>query len=1079
MRMRRAASLLLMLMLSVTLAIAQNRVITGTVTDENGNPVAFASVKVKNGTGGVAADANGNFRIEVKDGTVLIVSSAGTQAKEVTVTAGQSTLKVSLIKGNTELSNVVVSALGVRRSEKSTPYAAQTVSAARLTQTREPDITNGLAGKVAGIQVVGQAGSKLGDVGGVRIRGVGGLGDVNAIYVVDGTILGNVTDINIDDIESVTVLKGRSATALYGSRALGGVILITTKKGRKNSKGLDVEFNQTTTFEKVGTLPNYQNSYMGGGLANWQTFKYTPGVNPAQWSVFDGKKYPDYSDDASWGPKIDGTEYIPWYAWYPGSQYSFKTTNAIAQPNNVRNFFNTGFFANNNLNLTKGWKTVTARVGYTFMKHDGILPYSSQNKHLISTQDSWDIMKGLTFSLNGNYSNEYIKGDFDDAYSNQTAGSFNSWFHRDLDMGIMKELQDFKTPNGTLVSWNHANPNAASTATTGSYLLGNYWYNHYSYLKYNTSEQWRQRVFGNASLRYRITNDWDITGTYRLNYRTTRSEYTTSSIIEKSASQTGLKNAYEKYNTKYTEHNFELISTYKKTFNNFSLDVLAGGNYLTWRERDSSRLTTGGLTTPDAYQISNSIGAPTLSAGYSDYKIISGFARATVGYKNFLFVDGSYRLDVASNLPIKNYAFGYGSIGASYAFTDQLKKVLPALSYGKLRIARATAGDNGINTYVSPYATNLVYTTGNVPYGTYFLSGVPNAIVDPNIKAAKTTEYEAGLETRFFRDRIGLNLTVFMEKRKGEIVQTQVSSASGYTTNTFNAGQVTRKGIEIQTDFRPIQSRSFSWDVTFNWSIYRSVVDEVSAQTDILLARSGRAVSAPQFSGIPLPQVYQIKGYNWGQLRGVGIKRINGMPVLNADGTYQTQTNTQFGSVLPNYTGGVFNSFNYKGVTLSFSMDFQQGGKYFSLSDFWGTYSGLLAKTAATNDNGKNVRDGVAEGGGVHVYGVNANGKPYDAYVDAYDYYHQFGNNGGIADMSIFDASYIKVREVSLGYTFPVSKWGWKWIKRANVSVVARNPWLIWASNPDFDPSEISQTYGEAGQLPGVRSYGVNFKFGF
>jgi TonB-linked SusC/RagA family outer membrane protein len=1079
MRMRRVASLIVMFVLSATLAFAQSRVVTGTVTDEKGDPIAFASIKVKNGKGGVAADANGNFRIEVQDGTVLVISAAGSQNKEVTVSGNQTTINVSLVKGSTELSSVVVSALGVRRSVKSTPYAAQTVSAARLTQTREPDITNALAGKVAGIQVVGQAGSKLGSTGGVRIRGVGGLGDVNAIYVVDGTILNNVTDINLDDVENITVLKGRSATALYGTRATGGVILITTKKGRRNSKGVDVEFNQTTTFERVSTLPNYQNSYMGGGASNWQTFKYTPGVNPTEWSVFDGKKFPDYADDASWGPKIDGTEYIPWYAWYPGSPYSFKTANATPQPNNIHDFYDNGFFANNNLNISKGWDKVTARVGYTYMNHQGILPYSSQIKHLISTQEVWDITKNLSFSVNANYSNELIKGDFNDAYSNQTSGSFNQWFHRDIDINILRELQDFRTPIGTLVSWNHANPGTASTSTTGGYLKGNYWYNHYSFLKNNKQDNRRERIYGNASLRYKIMKDWDITGTYRLNYRTTKFEAKVPFIIENSAAQSGILSSYQNDDTKYTEHNIELISTYKKTFGDFSLDALAGGNYLTWKQRDSSRITAGGLSTPDLFEIANSSSDATLDATYSDYKIASGFARATLGYKDFLFLDGSYRLDVASNLPVKNNAFSYGALGVSYVFTDQLKSVIPALSFGKLRTAVATAGDNGINTYLLAYATNLVYTRNNVPYNNYYLSSVPNTNVDPNVKAAKTTEYEAGLETRFFRDKLGLNLTLFMEKRKDEIVRTQVSTASGFGLYTFNAGEVTRKGIELQTDFKPIQTKSFSWDITFNWSTYNSFVNKISEETKILLVTSPRTSSAPQFNGIPLPQVYHIEGQNWGQLRGVGIKRINGLPVLNADGTYQTESNVLFGSVIPNYTGGVFNQFSYKALTLAFSLDFQQGGKYFSLSDFWGTYSGLYAKTAATNDRGKNVRDAVADGGGVHVYGVREDGKPYDAYVEGYDYFHQNANSGGIADMSIFDASYIKVREVSLGYTLPVSKWGWKWAKSAFISVVARNPWLIYATNPDFDPSEISQTYGEAGQLPGVRSLGVNLKFRF
>jgi hypothetical protein len=229
----------------------------------------------------------------------------------------------------------------------------------------------------------------------------------------------------------------------------------------------------------------------------------------------------------------------------------------------------------------------------------------------------------------------------------------------------------------------------------------------------------------------------------------------------------------------------------------------------------------------------------------------------------------------------------------------------------------------------------------------------------------------------------------------------------------------------------------------------------------------------------PMPAVFHVEGEKWGQLRGAGVQKINGNAVLNPDGTYAIEQNLNYGSVLPDYTGGFFNQFSYKNWKLSISVDYQEGGKYFSMSDFWGSYSGLYAKTAATNDNGKNVRDDVSAGGGVHVLGVLANGKPYDTYVDAYTYYHQFAQDGGGFSNSVFDASYLKVREISLGYNFPVSKWHWKYVKKAFVSFVARNPWLIYASNRNFDPSELSQLNGEYGQLPGTRGYGLNIKLGF
>ena len=322
--MRKILSLLLILMLATVMVYAQSRTVTGKVVNAQGQPIPFASVKVKNASGGVAADADGNFKIEVSPGAILVITAVGGGDMEIPVTPNQSVYNVTLITRDTELTTVVVTALGIKRSVKSTPFATQQVSAERLTQARETDLTSALAGKVAGVQVLGQSAAKLGSAGDVRLRGSAAIKDKYAIYVVDGTIVTNVLDINMDDVANVSVLKGPNATALYGQRAEGGVIVITTKKGSRNNK-IAVDFNHTTTAERVNVTPDYQDVYGGGNSENWKTFNYNPATHPAAYAPLNGQRFHNYSTDESWGPRMDGSQHIPWSAWYPGHDGSFKT----------------------------------------------------------------------------------------------------------------------------------------------------------------------------------------------------------------------------------------------------------------------------------------------------------------------------------------------------------------------------------------------------------------------------------------------------------------------------------------------------------------------------------------------------------------------------------------------------------------------------------------------------------------------------------------------------------------------------------------------------------------------------------
>ena len=1067
--MRKISSLVMMLVLCTTLAFAQNRVVTGQVTDDKGDPVAFASVKVKNGKTGVAADANGNFRIEVKDGTILVISAAGSADREITIAAGKSVYAVILTKSNNELSSVVVTALGIKKSAKAITYATQNVTAERLTQTRDADFTNGLAGKVSGLTVAGQAGSKLGSTGAVRIRGVGSLSAANAIYVVDGTIVTNPADINMDNVASISVLKGNAATNLYGSLAEGGVIMITSRKPSK-SKKWQIDFNSTTTVDMVNILPEYQNEYVGGGSSTWTVFKHNPAIHPAEWKALDGKKFHDYTDDASWGPKMDGSEYVPWYSWYGGHKYSYTTANANPQKNNIREFYDKSVSLNNNIAISRGFEKGAVRFSYTNLNRNGIIPNSKLGKHFFSGNFNYEVIKNLTVNVNANYTTENVQGDFNDGYSNFTSGSFNQWFHRNTDMGIQKELRGVKAgPNGgSYISWNHSNP-SNTNAPSANFYKGNYWYNPYTYLNDFYSKSTRQRVLGDVSLGYKVLKGLTASATYRMNYRPVNSEFKVPTALKNGATQSGVLDAYGNSESRFFEQTAEANLAYITNINDFSIDVSTGTQYIWRRTKDSARSTNGGLVKPDVFDLDNSIGQVNRGGNLRTRRANLGlFARGTFGWKDILFADVSVRREYNSRLPLQTNGFTYPSFGASFIFSEYLKTILPTLTYGKLRFSRASVGSVP-DAFLREYALVPTYATGNVSYNNNFFNGFPNSITDPNIKPAINTATEIGTDLRFFRDRLGFSLTYYTDKRKDDIVPTSVSSASGVNSTILNAGLVTRKGWEIELNVKPIVSKNFNWDATLNWSTVSAKVEKVSDQTDILV------VDGDAFGQI---QLVHVKGETPYQIRGNGIKRINGLPVISADGTYATEVNKNFGSTIPNYFGGFFNNFTYKNFTLTAAFDFSQGGKFYSLSDNWGTYSGLLAKTAAINDNGKNVRDPLADGGGVHVFGVNEQGKPYDTYVSGFDYFHQF--YGLTPEPFIHDRSYVKFREASIGYKFNTKGWGslGKTIKTMTLSLVARNL-AVWAKTKGYDPSELAEEWGEDGQLPGTKSFGATLRMGF
>jgi TonB-linked SusC/RagA family outer membrane protein len=1064
---------------------AQERSISGKVTAvEDGSPLPGVNVVLKGTTSGGVTNENGDYKIAIPStGGTLVFTFIGLKSKEVEI-GNLTTINVQMEQDISQLSEVVVTALNIKQDVKTLSYATQQINADKLTLARANNITDALAGKVAGVQLLSQAGSKLGAASNIRIRGVGSLVDGNPLYVIDGTPLAtNQVDINNDDIESVNVLKGPQAVALYGQRGEYGVIVMTTKKAKKGQLG--IELTNNTMAENVYILPKYQNSYAGGAFPDLKKFSWQAGM-PDAWKSLDGKYYPDYEDDSSWGPRMVGQEYIPWYAWAPGTPYTGKTAKLTPQPHNVRDYYRTGVNSITNVAIGKAEENYSVRFSYTKQSQTGISPYTNLGKNTFSTQTSINLAKWLTVGANITYANTHTHGNFDDNYGNQTSGSFSSWFHRDIDMNIMKQLAFTKTPEGRLVSWNHFDPGDFNTSSGNGdkFYRGYYWLNHYSYAglqNYNTD---RNNLFGDVNLTINISKKFQAKAFYQKEQFVEVTENSIPTILATSFYTEQRNNGYDYYGTGYTaqkEDNILGFVTYNDRIANdmLSINVTAGGNIRNERYQNlnANTYTSAGLVIPDLYTLSNTGGQLNYGNTRLRKQVNSLYASGSFGFKDYLFLSWSARNDWSSALPKAHNSYFYPSLGLGFVFSELLPSV-PVLSYGKLRGNIAQIGSD-----LRAYGTTFTYGLGTNKWNGNSVSGTPDTKIDPNLKPSLSTNYEFGIDLKFLENRIGLSASYYNNDRKNQILTVPITPSSGYTGLTTNVAESISKGIELAIDATPVRVGGFSWEIAVNAAHNLSKIIKVAPGIAGIQARDANntPIQSASFGGPFTATIFHEAGKQWGQLRGYAIKRdAKGNPIIS-NGQYEADTNHDFGSVLPSFTGGVQNYFTYKNFRLAVNIDFQKGGKYYSMSDMWGGYSGLFARTAGVNDKGNPIRDAVADGGGVHIKGVNDEGAPVDQYVEAKTYFDGTLGGNGIIEKSVFDMSYVKMREVNLSYNIPVAKLGnlSKVFKTASVALIGRNLWLIYAKNRDFDPSVMSITTGENGQLPGTRSFGGSIKLGF
>lgn len=1074
--MRRIALLAAHLLLFTILANAQLRNVSGQVKDDKGNPVPFATVKVKGGTTAVAADQNGQFTIQAPANAVLTISGAGFESLDIPT--GTSTSVSPVLQSQGSMQEVVVTALGIRRNKNELGYAAQQVAGDELSKNRSSNFIGNLSGKVSGLEI--RQNNSLGASTNVILRGVKSLtGDNQALFVVDGVPFNNANtnssgqrqggggydygnaaaDLNPDDIESISVLKGAAASALYGSIGANGVILITTKKGKR---GLGITVNSGVVVGSVdrSTLPKYQTEY-GGGYGAY----YEDPTGRFFYRDINGDGTPDLvtptSEDASYGAKFDPNLMVyQWDAFDPSSPYYGKARPWTAAANNPNTFFEHPVSLNNSVFINSGSDKGSFKLGYTRNDDKGLLPNSKITKNILDFGATYNITPRLTAGAAINFANINGKGRYGTGYDGANARNvmtnFREWFQTNVDI---KELKDAYFRTGKNVTWNWADPDN---------LVPIFWDNPYFVRYQNFETDTRNRYFGNVNLNYKVTDWLNILG------RVSVDNYSELQEERKAVGSVGVP-YYSRFNHSWNETNYDLLLNFdKKVSNDFTVKALLGTNIRKQRDQSIFGITNGGLFVPGVYSLNNSLNAPNAPTESDRRREVDGvFGGATLVWRNMVTLDGTIRRDASSTLPKGNNVYYYPSASLGFAFSE-LMKGSPWLSYGKVRVNYAEVGNDA-----PIYSVNDVY---NIlpPIGSVGQATVPTIKNNANLRPERTRSAEAGLEMAFLRNRLGFDVTYYQTKTIDQIVPVTLSTSTGYSAYYLNSGTVQNKGIELSLYGTPVKTQDFSWNINVNWTRNRNKVlalfknDQGEESQNLVLGsfQGGITLNAS------LNQPY-------GTLRGTNFIFTNGQRTVDAGGDYlKTATSNEvIGNINPDWIGGVNNQFKYKNVALSFLIDVRHGGSIFSTDMYYGLATGLYAETAGLNDLGKPSRNDLADGGGFIRPGVTQDGKTNTIRVSNSDY-GAYGYSINPDAAFVYDASYVKLRETVLTYSLPAKTINrMKPFKGIDFSLIGRNLWIIHKNLPYSDPEEGFSSGNlqgvQTGAYPAVRSFAFNVKLNF
>ncbi len=1037
--------LTLLLAFVVQISFAQVKTVSGTVSDSSGT-LPGVSVIIKGTNKGTQTDFDGKYSIKANEGDVLSFSYVGFKTNEQKVSSAN-TINVVLEEDADVLDEIVVTALGIKREKKSLGFAQQSVKGEDLIVTREVDVNNAIAGAVAGVQILGAPSTGFGNAL-VRLRG-----ESDLLYVVDGVKIESVSDINTDDIQDLSVLKGSAATALYGPIGKNGVVVITSKRA-KNGK-TSIVLDQSIQMSNVYVLPDYQNEY-GGGYT--QTF-----------STLNGQNIPNYAADESWGPRLDGTLVRHWDSWIPGSTEFGEVRPWSANPDNVKNFFNTGITNNTSLGFSKGGDGYSVKANIRNVDIEGVMPDSSRKLQQVGASANFDVSDKLEVYTNINYQHRTTVNNPLGGYGG-VASNFNQWWQRQVDIDRLRD-NDFQ--NGQWYTWN------IRSATDTS---PQYWDSPFFETENNTKNQTKDATYGNLGLNYEASEDL----TFNVELRRT-----VNTLRDNNRVGFGGLNQTSFYEREQTVSSFEFFAaaTYSKDLtDDLDLTATVGTELRQDKERRITSETVGGLTIPGVFTIASSKDRPSYVA-YNEKQRNNGiFATASLGYKDMLYLDGSIRGDWNSNaFSEKNRVITFGGSG-SFVFSKLIES--DVLSFGKLRVGYAEAPD-----FPRFGSTTQTYQLGSNYEGTVpFYNNTNQA--NPTIEGGVRTEFEVGTELQFFRNRLGFDFTYFNRKDVNLGIDVPLSPASGYFGAAVNSGKFTSNGIELAINGTPIKTENFTWNIGVNFGTLKRTTDELYVDPE-----TGEAIENEILDTTWRGLTIQSRvGEEYGAIYGRKITRDDaGNMLIDDQGRIEFEQDQYLGNLLPDFTGGLRNTFRYKNFSVSANIDFQSGGKFFSVSQMFGHYSGLLTQTVGNNELGNPVRDNVvgsagtanvvnandvqSNSGGVLVSGVDStSGAPVSYYVNSSTYWPRLF---ALHEKWIYDASYVKLRQLSIGYDIPTKVFDNTFIESVTLNAFANNLWLIYSSVEGIDPSEIENTsanglrWEEGGQLPSSRTFGLNLKVKF
>ena len=1034
--------------------------ISGKITDENNQGLPGASILVKGTVNGTISDSDGNYQLNVPEGAILIISYVGYVSQEVVISSNKTVIDIQMVLDADllELEEVVVTAFGLKREKKALGYAAQELQGEGFTEAREANIANSLAGKVAGVQVTnipnGAGGSSR-----VVIRGNSSISGNDApLYVVDGIPIDNqntdpatfntggvdygdgISGINPDDVETLTVLKGPNAAALYGSRAANGVILITTKSGSAR-KGLGIEINSNVTIDKIATLPTFQNKFAIGFDPNLP-FSGTTIIDGVEYGIINGQQW------RSFGPALEGQIVADW-------KDPTKTMAMVAQPeDNIEDFFDTGITTTNTIAFTGGNEKANMRFSISDLRNEGVIPNSSYNRQTLNFRGSVKITDKLSVDSKVNYIHHtgHNRPQAGASSSNVMAYLLQMARHIDLD-----DLKDYQDENGDPVNY--------TTRIENPYWTINEVLN----------EDERDRIIGFVTLKYDM-NDWlSIQARTGTDFYTDQ-RFTRSAIGSRSARTGQLSN----YTWHVKENNSDiLLMAQKNLSSDFALSVTLGASHLyTGREVTGARGV--GLRSAGLYHITN---ANEVTPRYEKVEraLNSVFGTAQIAYKNYLFLDVTGRNDWSSVLGMNNYSFFYPSVAASFAFTDAFDINSNVLTFGKLRAGYAEVG-NGSN----PYLTAIGYVSSTETINGQGQAEVQGRLPNPNLKNELSKSYEFGANLIFFDDRASIDFTYYNSSTENQILPVNISSAAGYSTMVINAGEITNEGIELLFNVTPVKlQNSLQWDLTFNFAKNRS---KVVSLVD--------GVETHQMSRDRWGTIEARPGEDFGNIVGFYYKRNEkGEKLLDDFGRYQRDENNTkiLGNIQPDWIGGINNRISYKGLALSALIDIKMGGEILSGTKFFQAARGTGRFTTDgiyQNENGLwvGIADGVMENdyyvedeNGDQVLHLAA-GEKSDIELPRHNLTGRIAS-ANIIEEFVLDASYIMLREVILEFAFPRSIVDKTPFSNVKISAVGRNLFYLdermqgLGITPESAFNTTSGSQGsESYTAPSTRSIGFNLK---